>query len=78
MLHANFGVAETTAVNNALDLIEAELKPALMIAAERLNAVLATYPDDTAVVHSHLSDVHALAARIDKNIATRRQHQPNR
>lgn len=68
-----FATSSDTAVNNALDLIEADLKIAVVTATERLNAVLAGNPPDTRALHNHLSDLHRMAAQIDENTARRQR-----
>lgn len=72
MLAIGYGTTTDAAVNNALDLIESDLKEAVVTAIGRLNAVLDGQPTDTRVVHSHLADLHGLAAQIDQNTSRRR------
>lgn len=71
MLFTADGKSTDPAVNDALDLIESDLKDALNTAIGRLNAVLDGSPSDTRVLHSHLSDLHGLAAQIDRNTERR-------
>lgn len=72
MLDIAFGTTTDPTVNNALDIIEGDLKTAVVTAIERLNSVLDGDPTDTRVVHGHLSDLHRLAAQIDQNTTKRR------
>jgi predicted lipid carrier protein YhbT len=71
MLDTKLGTAETAAVNNALDIVETELKPALTLAAARLADVAQAHPNDTAVTYGHLADIYNLLTQIDRNVARR-------
>jgi hypothetical protein len=61
------GISHSPKVNAQLDLIETELKTAIVTAIDRLNEVLASNPNDTTILHDRLSDLHQLARNLDRN-----------
>jgi hypothetical protein len=54
-------------VNDALELIETDLQEAVVTAIERIDAVLASKPEDTRALRLRASFFHQIAAQIDKN-----------
>lgn len=61
-------------VENEIASIEAEFKAAINKTLGRVNALLATEPADTELLHRHAAHLNGMAEEIDRNARRRRDH----
>lgn len=67
MLPEMSSTSTSQTVNNALELIERDLQDAAVTAIERIDAVLASKPEDPRPLRLRAAFLHNLVAQIDKN-----------